>query len=74
MLDEDEDEGINPMETEAGATMKDEYDLLEPTHRILESTIIGKSKANPYANFVAAGDLTNRSLYFGNEDDFAEGT
>lgn len=31
MLDEEDEMGINPMETEAGATMHDEYEMLEPT-------------------------------------------
>ena len=35
MLDEEDDE-INPMETDAGATLNDEYELLEPTQRVFD--------------------------------------
>ena len=72
MLD-DEDDALNPMETEVGATIKDEYDQLEPTYRIFDNHVIGRSQASPYVNFVAGGETSNRSHFLAVEDDFAEG-
>jgi hypothetical protein len=74
MLDEEDDENINPMETEAGATLNEEYELMEPTHRELEYELLGRTNVNPYKNFVVNADITNRSHYMGNDEDFAEGT
>jgi hypothetical protein len=43
MLDDDDEDEINPMETEAGATMKEEYEMLEPTHRMIDNKVPGRS-------------------------------
>ena len=43
MLDEEDEDEINPMETEAGATMKEEYDMLEATHRMIDNKEPGRS-------------------------------
>jgi len=48
--------------------------LLEPTHRVFDNQLLGRTQASPYVNFVSNGDTTSRSHYIGNEEDFAEGS
>ena len=43
MLDDDDEDEINPMETEAGATMKEEYEMMEPTYRMIDNKVPGRS-------------------------------